>query len=503
MKVKIYIIAILTMCITHDTIGQVTKDQAIVALDQLLNDEANKDFKSSLANSMTEISEMSNMTLEDYNDLEYSYNVIEKMYNRAYLAEIKLDLTSFRQLKRLGRKPEKQAKRYRKNFESVIDFHENNFLPLYAKLTRQNSPISSDIDPEVRDSLEIEFQKENLKSTRVNNISSSINIVSSIFILFEGFSRMIAEKKRAKQYLIREFMSEANVVFDDMKLPKWESYNIYKPEPYDNSENQNNSEYYSEERSQEVEESMVETPPTDLVGLASISGRVHFEVRDTESGYDQNMEILQSSGQEMDINDFGDSDASFDLKIGRKKGSKAVKKSTQVNHFITSERYGEGTEFRVETTGNGFIYIFSINSGDEMYAIHPEPGSIEELNYGTYYPYSESTEYLDEASGQMSVAIPGKSTYIEIENPEYGSIPNSETMIVLFSRSQLDFRVLLEKMEELGPSMSAEERIAEIYGTMAATHLEGDVFIDDGVISYYLDDNDPMILPLVFNVRRK
>jgi len=501
MNMKTYLIAIFTAFITTAMMGQVTKDQAIVALDQLLNAQAHKDFKKALNESMLSIRDMTNVSVQDYNDLEYTYNVIEKMYNRVYLAEVKLDLTSFRQLKRLGRNPEKQSQRYQKHFFDILDYHENNFLPIYAQLVRQNSDFSGDIDPAVRDSLEIEFQRENLKSTRVNNVSSSINVVSSIFILFEGFQRMIAENKRAKQYLIRDFMSEANVAFDESKLADWASYDIYKPTANENNDYADNNDDYSEQRGQE--NSYEETPPTDLVGLPTISGQVHFEVFDPTSNTDRNMDIVQSEGIDVAVENYGDSGASFDLKIGRKKGSRSVEKKTTVSHFMTSEKYGAGTEFRVETSGNGFIYVFSINSGDKMFSIHPEIGEAADLSYGTYYPYAEGTRYEDEASGQMIVNIPGDDVYIEISNPEYGSIPNAETMVILFSKSQLDMRELFEKMEEMGPSLSPEERIAEIYGTMAASMIEGDVYMNDGEIYYYLDDNDPMVLPLVFNVRRK
>ena len=116
--------------------------------------------------------------------------------------------------------------------------------------------------------------------------------------------------------------------------------------------------------------------------------------------------------------------------------------------------------------------------------------------------HPENAQFDDE-SGNVSVSIPESDYYIEIDDSQSGLVKDQETMVALFSRSQLDFRDVLTRLEGMSSDLSIEARIAKIFGSMAATPEQGDVYINDGSISYYLGQEDPMVLPVVIGIRRR
>ena len=498
MKLKIYITLIFSIFLFSSISAQVTKGQAMVALDQLLNSENNKIFKKILTDDVTFISQDETFNASDYSGLRKSYEEITKMYNRIYLAEIKLDLTSFRQLKRLGKNPERQSKRYKDNFEIMLSYYQQTMHPLKARISARNPQISADIDPRVRDSLYLENERLNMRSRGISNFSNSLGIVSNAFSLVNNISNMIANKKRDRERLIRDFIADASRTFDSAQIPEWDALGISIPEVKEFKEIQEselNNNVGTEYRTQEL-------PPTDLVALESINGQLYMEFHDASYDQDVFMNIQQGESQNLSVNNYGDSGASFDLVIGKKKTKRSQKSTKSVSSYSTTDTFGAGTQYRVKASGNGYVYIFSINSGNKMFSIYPNQGNVQDLPSGIYYNYPSNAQFDDE-SGNISVSIPEGEYYIEIEDSPNGEIKTQETMVALFSRSQLDFKDVLIRMENMDPNMSAEARLATIFGSMAATPEQGDVYIDNGALSYYLGNDDPMVLPLVIGIRRR
>jgi hypothetical protein len=501
MKLQVYfIIAFFLLFITQSS-GQVTKGQAMVALDQLLNSENNKIFKKTLQDDVAFISQDETFNAGDYNALRQYYEEITKYYNRKYLAEMKLDLTSFRQLKRLGKNPERQAKRYKENFEEMLLYYEQTMYPLKAKIDARNPQISADIDPDMRDSLYIEEQKLRLRSSGIQNFSSSLGIVSSAFSLVNSISSMIAMKKREKEMLVREFISDAGRSFELAQIPEWGVLGIPIPELEEFNESPS-SELMTEEVTEETDYRSQELPPTDLAALESIYGQIYMEVYNESTDQDEFMNVQEGNSQGVEVSDYGTGDASFDLVIGKKKKKRSQIVNRDVISYSTSDAYGAGTMYRVKAIGNGYVYIFSVNSGNKMFSIFPHQGDAQQIPGGTYYQYPENAQFDDE-SGNVSVSIPESDYYIEIDDSQSGLVKDQETMVALFSRSQLDFRDVLTRLEGMSSDLSIEARIAKIFGSMAATPEQGDVYINDGSISYYLGQEDPMVLPVVIGIRRR
>lgn len=487
--------------------AQVTTDQALIALEELLNAREVKAMQNQLVMDIQDVSQLPVFTPNDYEHLSTAYSDMSRIYNRLYLAEIKLDLTSFRQLKRLGKNPEKQSKRYSDQYKMVMHHYEQKIMPVLEDIIERSQSISADFDGNELDSLQLVQERLRTRQAemsnsyqRLSNFTSSFSLVSSAFSLVSNISRMISEKKMRNQRMVEDFVNRANGLFSSMQMLEWESLGIIVPPEAMEQEIQIESRGF--------DGNDVESPPTDMAFLSNVSGDVYLEVYD--EGYDEDIFMPIEEGPSMDVvvNDHGSSDASFDLKIGRKKGKRSSSSSSsQVTRSVapinTMEAYPSGTLYRLRSSGNGYVYVFSINSGNRMYGIFPHQGETEELPSGTGYSYPDNAYFEDEESGRVTVSIPDGEYYIEISDAPGSSIPIQETMIVLVSRSLIDFRQTLEYMERMDGDLSPQERLAQIFGTMMASPQQANVYINDGVINYSLSENDPAVVPIVFGIKRR
>ena len=100
------------------------------------------------------------------------------------------------------------------------------------------------------------------------------------------------------------------------------------------------------------------------------------------------------------------------------------------------------------------------------------------------------------------MSIPDSENYIQT-NDSKGSRPDEEILVVLFSRSELDLHSIFQQMESMEANRNPQERLAQIFGTQAATIEQGEVQLVDDTFSYQLTEEDPIILPLVFAIMRQ
>lgn len=491
-----YFLTCLCLLFLTTVVAQVTKEQALVALEQVLNSEQNKLFKKQVLEDLQLATAQPTYTTEDKKNLQYAYSKLARIYNRIYLAEIKLSLTNYKQLKKLGKNPEKQAKKYQDNMQLVLDNYEQQFLPAIEQVMKKEvMAISGDIDPAVRDSLELEQMKLFNKSSRVQNLVSTIGVASSVFFLVEGLSRLASQRRQEKQMVIREFSMEAGALFSNAMMQEWGQLDVQSGQNGPSEKEMS----IPAEAAPPMNEEM---PPTDLAFLDQINGEIFFEVYDETAREDMFMEIEQGTGSLVTVNDYGT--PSFDLVLGSKKKSRSrsSKKNTTVSPYVTTNAYGNGTLYRVRSFGSGYVYVLSINSGNRLFSIFPNQGNTKEVEPGTNYNYPDNA-YFDDDSGMVSVSIPDGEFYIEIVDAPGAPIPEQETMIVLVSRSQLDIKDVMQQMESMGTAASPQERLASIFGSLSASPAQGKVNIDGGRLMYALSDDMPAVLPFVFGIRRQ
>ena len=501
MRIQYVLLLIISMGISRNSSSQVTTEQGMIALDEILNSNENKQFKLEVTNLIQTASEQSSFNRVDHNNLKNVYDQLFRLYNRVYIAEIKLDLTSFRQLKRLGRNPERQAKRYEDQFDLVLHTYDNKLVPMVDEILSRDLDISADFQSiqNQQDSLRLEQQRLSNKSSRIGHTISSLGLIATAFRLVSDITGMISRKRDQHQRMMQNFVNSASGVFRNAEMGEWQTLGISLPPENVPLPMKTISSYQNRAYQQEGQD----LPPTDLAFLESIRGELFFEIYNKSTGEDEFMNIQQGENFNISVNDYGRTDASMDLIIGSKKGSRSVQRTTTVSQFGTSESYSDGTLYRVRAFCNGYTYVFAVNSGNRMFSIFPYQGGKDYIPSGTSYHYPENATFGSNDSDMVSISVPDGENYIEISDAPGAVAPPAETMIVLFSRSQLDLKQVFEKMEGMGSHLRPEERLANIFGSLTATPLQANVVIQNGLLTYELDENDPVVLPLVFAIKRR
>ncbi len=361
--------------------------------------------------------------------------------------------------------------------------------------------------------------------------SNILSLASDIISLFSDLIELCIneERKEAKAQLVQMAVYNYGQLFKEVAIPEWESLDIEQPggnqrqqiEREGEEDVENDPDMIEEDRDSEEEDrredtdedieeietteyadydeyDVEEVPPLTMPILEDITGSAYLEVYDQRAARDLAMNIQKSEGLVMSVRDFSDGDRMADIILSPKKNRSAPKKQTTVYQFETTKAYGAGTEFRIKAQGDAMIYVFAIHSTGKMYSLYPNQGGVDDIPAGTFY------EVPDEYSrgNDEFVKVP-KNQYMLIQDNPGAAPPPVETMIVLFSRSELDVKDIFKQMEAMGTDMSPREKLADIFGTLAATPEQSNLSISKGIISYQLDEGGPVVVPVVFGIKRK
>jgi len=448
----------------------------------------NKKLSKKIKRDMRQLQKRGALNIQDYETLKQAYENLNFVYNNDYLAQIKMDLNDIHNYKQLVKNPEKAANRYMYSYGMVADVYNEEFMPVLQ---------------------EILYEEDN---------ADFITIIKVGFNIFKKIVIIIKQRKIEKSDLLQIGISEANeFLFKKLELPEWDSYGITIEE-----------DYYEEDQTDDyVEENTLTTeiefpqnspttedtylPPISTAVMPYSSGEFHFEV------YDENLEdnipmIFQvGPSQKVLVPNFGQGNMSADLIVGKPNSKKptlsknlVAKVDNYVASFESSSTYPAETYYQIKTSTDGFTYIFAINSGNKMYGFYPYQGGIEQIPSGIGFTLSTDIPSLQtpNGSGNAVVSIPDEENYLMTYDAN-GLPPTVETLVVLFSKAELNLLAIFQQMESNTESISPQQKLAQILGTQAASLEQGEVHLIGDTFSYQLTEEDPIVLPLVFAIKRR
>lgn len=419
------------------------------------------------------------------------------------------------------------------------------------RIGNENSRLSQETARQRQD-LEMKNLKTDLLSNKINLFSSAFQVVQTGLDIVNNTTQMVQDTRRERRNMVQLIADEADRMFDNISMPSWESLELerpggggsqfnsrknrrndgianseeedeeYKDEPYEENEEDEYANYQREkererEREEDEDEDYIdqpyeeddtfqekgnsyqdeEAPPANAILVESISGEIFFEVFDTYSGRDHLMAIQNGTGTSINVPRY---DIETDLIVGTRPTAQLMSMETSVHPIETVESYPAGTYYRVKANGDAYIYAFSINSGNKMFGFYPYQGGIEEIPFGIRYTTPHNTYFgIDDAS----VCIPDRENYILIANTPGKRVPVSETLVVLFSRSELDLKDIFRRMERMSGRMSAQERLGHIFGSTAATPEEAGVSIVNDKLRFNLSGDNKVVLPIVYAIKRR
>ena len=434
--------------------------------------------------------QMEHFSEDDFYRLKLAYDELLIAYNREYLNSIKRDLTDYKSYKRILNDPATVAIKYAHNYQQVVDIYNSSFNPVVSEIIDRYSQGDEDLSP--------------LLGIGVN--------------IFKKVVNLLRERKIKKEDIVQLLVNEANnQLFKKLELPNWESMRLASPEGYTHTPIANS---FFNNSPLIIKNSISPLPFTNPI-IGTAAGSIYFEVYHNTTGKLVPMRFEEGAKAFIEVNDYG-SGFSGDQIVGKlPNGNNTIPTTTKItSNFQTVAQYPANTFYRVKTTGDGLVYIFSINSDNTMYGIYPQRGTLDEMDAGTNFllppdadqivgkPTVASTQNSGDNpnynnSTPLTVTIPDKENFIQIIDPVGKETPLSETLVVIFSRSEIDIYSVLEEMENFGTALSPQERLALIFGSQAASSAQASVQIREGVIEYHLEEEDAAVLPLVFAVKRQ
>jgi len=422
----------------------------------------NKKFKTDVVKQVKSLSESTQLTSREYDQLKTQYKQLRSIYNDDYLAVIKNDIKEVGILKGMTKNPNEYSEKYAEGYEQVVNHYNENFVPVL--LSMHDDELMGDFP----------------------------QIFGIAVAVFEKIVAFISKNREDKQDRMENTLGTLNeILFSKLELPAWVELNIQ--EPTDSVIPSVPIEY------QPNDENPIE-PPVEVFNSSvneALEGTIRFE------HWDDGDLIPMEYGKvgATNVEPLGYEEAMGDQVVG-KPGSSISQATGGTIQLRTKESYGNGTFYKIAIEGSGWIYAFAINSKNRMYGFYPHIGYTYEIRENqTSTIYGDQTIGTPTATSVGNITIP-KRDFIQITDSKDGRVPESEILIILVSKNEIDMADTMERMEEMGEDISPHKRISEILGTRVAAEDSIEVDTEDGTIYYKLTSNEYDIIPLTFSIMR-
>ena len=556
---QIYTCIILVTFLLCTFNGQAQKTNLIDVLEALSKMDViihNKKFKKQLMKDMKMMEHQGELPQYKYDELRTAYNNLLYTYNNDYLSQLKLDLGDAYRLKDVIKNPAQATTRYLDAYQSVVNSYNEEFQPTMLNMLSAEEQENADFITIItigfklfRKVVDVIKQRKFQKEDAFNIVMSQVNKRlfkklelpewDSFNIAMEGgYSPNDGENEGfplppppppfnqgqeggqipPPPPPINQGQGEGQIPPPPFN-PEQEGGQIPPPPPPIN-QGQGQGQippppppFNSEQGGGQIPP----PPPFSTSAATTISGNFYLEVYDEQAEKNTLLALQEGISATVQVPDFGKGNTSADMILGKpKKG--AVRNNTHtlqnsfttnMTPFVTKEAYPAETYYQIKATGDGFIYLFAINSGNKMYGFFPYMGPVEEIPSGYSYIVPDNANQLKTVnnnfanSAQTIVTIPNEDDYLMTHDPVGAAIPASEKLVLLFSRAELNMKDIFQRMEATSESLSPEGRLAFIFGSQAATLEQGEVRLEQGFFSYQLEEDDPSILPIVISVKRR
>ncbi len=469
---KTILIAISTLMMT--SCMQAQKQLSLSEVLQTLSDMQvfveNRKLKEDIVKQVKATGQKPGLTIVQYEQLKREYNLLRYTYNDVYLATIKKDISSIKEVKKMLKDPFRYSDKYADQYRIVVNQYNDEFL---STITMINGVVSN------------------------GDLPIIISIAKN---LFEKIVAVIGKRKEDREERLQLVLSTMNnLLFKKLELPVWYDLNIDKP-VLGNSVNPGKPSLGKNGGT-----TIQQIPVTSQVPLTlePLEGSIKFQ-------YWANGELAPMAYQrdESNLVEVVNTKMMGDQIVGKPTPvSKPVSVYVKTIGFRTKNAYPAGTYYKLAVEGNGLLYVFAVNSGNKMYGFYPGVGTTDELEGARNFrlPLNADQVIGKPTAGGIGtvVNIPDKDNFITISDKPGAAVPESETLIVLISRVEVDIQTLMEKMESMGSKFSPQERLTKILGTQAAGDEDIISAVKNGTISYMLNMSEQDVIPLTFSVLRK
>ena len=458
--------------------GSLSTSEVIDALNEMQVFIDNRNFRNEVVKATQEAAKTPDFNAAQYDELQKGYMQLQTMYNDGYLNVIKQDLSDFRSIVRMSRSDnwKSYAKRYATAFETVLNHHNKVYKPVL----------------------------ENIKN---NNAQRSWGAIIPVLVpvaidVFEAVLAEILKRREERDEELQMVLSTINnYFFKPLAMRSWEELNIARPIGGNSGSMSSGGVRPAPTAGTELPPPVI-VPPAGTSVVGEASGKVTFRLYD--NGSLVNMNFQETGKTTVAAPEYTENGKPRIMVIGK---PELVNISS--SRFESVAAYGNHTFYKIEMQGTGLIYAFALNQGTKTYSFYPQQGDISGMSKSRYWDLPPQRDMMigratptGNGTNASMITIPDTANYVEIID-----LPNmpiqTEQLVVLLSKSELNMKDIMQKMEAFPASTPANERLTQIFGTSAATPSEADMSLRGTEFSYRLAENDKNVLPLVFYIRRK
>ncbi len=304
-----FLLALNTMQIFGQQLSTVELIKALMNVDAIFK---YRNFKNDFQMTVTEMTKDEKLknNPEMYYKLQKAYNDTKKEYD-GFLVVIKSDITDFKSVVEMTKKPEIYAQKYLDAYMRASNHYEKKIIPVYTEIITSEPASRSLISPIL------------LKLT-----------IDGFSILVEYIKKRARNKGESYNLVLSQVN---NLFFKPLELKDWNELVTYTPDK------SNSSDYYSNvENETYVPYSTVE----------KMEGEVEF--------------IYIKNGKAVPM-EFTYKQLTRALTIGNLNEVTGYKG----DNFNSVEKFPENTSFKIKIKNTSFLYIFAVNSDNSCYNIYP------------------------------------------------------------------------------------------------------------------------------------
>ncbi len=424
-----------------------------------------RNFKNDFEQMNKALGNQSNLTYQEYEELHYAYNDTRKRYNE-FLGGVKRDLSTFQTIKIMaGNEAEAKnyAKKYVEDYRKVIDEYEKNYLPVYQRLSAKGKSIPPAL----------------------------------ILASFEAFVMVIdfiKHRKELREEHLNAILGVVNTFFyNKLEMKSWDNLEIR----FNGTAGTGGEGVPPRPLPVSVTEPIDIAPPI----FSDMSGYIEFKYLDAKQ-QPENMGFAKSGGKDLGV----------EVLISP---TKVETVPIYTHYFSSTQAYGEGTQFMMKVNNSAGMYIFALNSDNDIKFLYPyenDKVTCGKASKGNGLISSNNAKDLDVLPATPVVGqdidgntvLPTQDCSVVPPVNRYFTIRGagtSENFCVLLTKSELDPKDLARRLE--AESGSLNERLTKVFSNQIISPRDAIVSIENNRVNFNADAAQNSVMPLVFVIKRK
>jgi hypothetical protein len=467
---RIWLIVALVACV-FDVFGQKKRDIREVAelLEKAKVFVEYRKFRSQFEDMTIEAGKHLRLP-DDHTRLQVAYSGIQQQYN-AFLGYVKHDLSSLATIREMATQPDAFALRYLRQYDAVVAAYNTDYQPVYRFVTRPDRstmPQGKAISPAmVILGVELFLEIVDLVRARRGHEDDGENFILATI----------------NAYFVRKLEMKP---WDELGIapPNGPAATKAKPEKVKNSKKNHLRQL----------DTPVSAPLFD-----ALEGWLEFELA-TAKGATGKMAFDQKKSKNLGVETLKNKDNTL----------VAQQSTVNIPEFVSKEALPEGAQFQLRVKNTAGMYVLAQQSDGSIVFLYPYnneslKGCNTALGTGKDIGVMPATPITGRDRAQVTVlpapdcaTTPPTQRYFTVQPPMPAS--KQEQFCVLLTRSEINTQQMSRQMNAAKGDLA--EKLAVVLGGNVASGKQAGLAQEKGQFRFKAGAGVPVILPIIFSIKR-